>query len=237
LPPQAIEQSFKYVIDSLQRRGDDVNAKLDDRSDRRVMTTATALLPEAPEWSDARRRLFETAIVLFGERGVHGVSVRDLMGALGQQPGALYGHVASKQQLLYELVRVGYEEHRRWLRDALLDAGSDPVDQVRALTRAHVLVHLTYQALAKVTTRESRALVEEQREELMTVLHESERMFLDVIERGERLGVLHVEEPARAVAAIAAMGVRAAERYTADLGFSPEEIATTYADYAVKILS
>jgi AcrR family transcriptional regulator len=201
------------------------------------MTTTAALLPAAPEWSEARRRLFETAIVLFGERGVHGVSVRDLMGALGQQPGALYGHVASKQQLLYELVRLGYTEHNRWVRDALLSAGSDPVDQMRALTRAHVLAHLTYPALAKVTNREARALDPEQLEELTAILHDSERVFLDVMERGQRLGVFHVDDPVLALAAIAAMGVRAAESRTIDPTYSPERVADTYAGYAVKILT
>ena len=201
------------------------------------MTTTAPLLPAAPGWSDARRRLFETAIVLFGERGVHGVSVRDLMGELGQQPGALYGHVASKQQLLYELVRVGYEEHNRWIREALLSCGSDPVDQMRALTRAHVLAHLTYPDLAKVTNREARALDEAQLEELSAILHDSERVFLDVMDRGQRLGVFHVSEPSLALAAIAAMGVRAAERYTSDSPYSPEDVANTYAGYAVKILT
>ena len=201
------------------------------------MTTTAALLPVVPGWSEARRRLFETAIVLFGERGVHGVSVRDLMGELGQQPGALYGHVASKQQLLHELVRIGYEEHHRWVRDALLGSGPDPVDQVRALTRAHVMAHLTYPALAKVTNREARALDPEELEELSSVLHATEQLFLDVIERGQRLGVFLVDDPVLALAAIGAMGVRAAESRTLDPSYSPEKVADTYAGYAVKILT
>jgi AcrR family transcriptional regulator len=202
-----------------------------------MTTLVTALLPPRPEWSDAKRRLFETAIVLFGEKGVHGVSVRDLMGALGQQPGALYGHVASKQQLLSELVRVGYEEHRRWISDALLDCGPDPADQVRAMTRAHVLAHLTYPALARVTTREVHALEEPDRIALSALLAETEQKFLDVVERGIRLGEFHVAEPALAVAAIGAMGVRAAERWYAGAPFPPDEVAETYADFAVKMLS
>lgn len=198
---------------------------------------AQELLPARPEWSESRRRLFETAIVLFGERGVHGVSVRDLMGALGQQPGALYGHVASKQQLLYELVQVGYDEHRRWISEAMLSAGADPVDQLRAMTRAHVLVHLAYPALAKVTAREARALEDDDRASLSAVLAETERMLLDVVERGVRLGVFHCEQPRLAVTAIGAMGVRAVEWWTEASPFAPEQIAETYADFAVKMLS
>jgi len=201
-----------------------------------ALVETTALLPPRPEWSEARRRLFETAIVLFGERGVHGVSVRDLMGELGQQPGALYGHVASKQQLLYELVRTGYEEHRRWLREALMEAGPDPVDQVRAVTRAHVLAHLTYPDLANVVNREERALSDDERNELAAIRHECEQLLLDVIERGVRLGQLHTEIPVLAVAAIGAMGVRAAERLVSS-PYTKEQIAETYASYAVRLLT
>jgi len=210
---------------------------LDERSRRIVTTAVDELLPVRPEWSDAKRRLFETAIVLFGEKGVHGVSVRDLMGALGQQPGALYGHVTSKQQLLAELIRVGYEEHRRWITEALLAAGPDPLDQVRAMTRAHVLVHLTYPALARVTTREVRALEDADRIELSALLADTERIFLEVVERGSRLGEFHVDEPALAVAAIGAMGVRSAERWHAESPFAPEQVAETFAEFAIKLLS
>lgn len=202
-----------------------------------MTTVVSSLLPPRPEWSEARRRLFETAIVLFGDKGVHGVSVRDLMGALGQQPGALYGHVASKHELLLELVRVGYEEHRRWISEALLGSGPDPADQVRDMTRAHVLVHLTYPDLARVTSREVRALDDDARAEVNVVLAETERMFLDVVERGVRLGRFHIEVPELGVAAVGAMGVRAAERWYVEGPFSAELVADTYAEFAVKLLS
>jgi AcrR family transcriptional regulator len=195
------------------------------------------LLPPRADWSDAKRRLFEAAIVMFGDRGVHGVSVRDLMGSLGQQPGALYGHVASKQELLAELVRVGYEEHRRWISDALLAAGADPADQVRAVMRAAVLVHMTYPDLARVVQREMHALEDEDRAKLSTVLAESERIWLDVVDRGIRLGAFKVSEPVLAVAAMTAMAGRSAEQRYEEFPFSHEEIAESYAELAVKILS
>ncbi len=76
----------------------------------RMVSRTDRLLPPRPDLGGARLRLFEAALQLFGERGYDAVSVRDLMGALGQQPGALYGHVPSKQHLLYELTCIGHEE-------------------------------------------------------------------------------------------------------------------------------
>ena len=195
------------------------------------------LLPERPELSTARARLFATALVLFGERGYHGVSVRDITDALGQKPGAIYAHVQSKQQLLYELALIGHIEHRDRVRAALVAAGDDPVEQVTAIVHAHVLAHLDYPALARVTNHEFRFLDEQQVARVLEVRGEAERMFLHVVDRGRLSGAFIGDEPELAVAAIGAMGVRAAERWTPDSPISPQHIAETYARFAVKLLS
>ena len=197
----------------------------------------TRVLPPVPGLTGARLRLYEAAMERFGTRGYHAVSVRDLMASLGQNSGALYAHVPSKQHLLYELVRIGYEEHRNRLKEALLDSGKAPAEQIRALSLAHDRVHLAYPALARVISRESRALSEEQLSTLIRVRAESEAMFLDVIERGVRLGEFVVQSPRLAVLAIAAMGVRAAEWWAPDSPESASEVADTFADYAVKLLA
>jgi AcrR family transcriptional regulator len=174
---------------------------------------------------------------LFGRRGYHAVSVRDLMAALGQQPGALYAHVPSKQHLLYELMVIGQDTHLARLKDGLLDSGREPAAQVRALVKAHVRVHLEFPALARVTSRETEALAPEQMVAVMAVRAESTQLFIDVIERGIRLGKFAVPSPLLAVNAIGAMGIRAAEWWTPASPHSIEEIAQTYAGFAVKLLT
>src|SRR4051812_48866333 len=173
------------------------------------------LLPSRAGLSGARLRLFETALELFGKRGYHAVSVRDIAQALGQQPGALYFHVQSKQQLLYEISLIGVEQHRDGVRDALLDAGREPAEQVRAMTRAHVLGHLDNTALVRVASRENAvALSAEQLEVLLRVRDETVKLMTDVIERGARLGAFDVIDAHLSVIAIGAMGTRAAEWWT-----------------------
>src|SRR4051812_2037459 len=97
----------------------------------------TMLLPDREGLTPARRRLFETAIVLFSRAGFHGVSVRDIVAELDQHPTAIYAHVSSKQELLFELVKIGHEELRDQVRTAVLEAGKDPVDQLRAIVTAN----------------------------------------------------------------------------------------------------
>ena len=195
-----------------------------------------ALLPEHEDLTDARRRLFTAALALFGDHGYHAVSVKDLMQSLGQQPGALYGHVVSKQQLLFELIRIGTEFHRTRIQRALLEAGSEPADQVRAIVEAHVRVHLEYRALARVTSRDIRSLTEEQQDRLAATREEAIRMFEEVIDRGVRIGDFPETSRMLAINAIASMGIRAAEWWTPDFPQGIDEVATTFADYAVKLL-
>jgi AcrR family transcriptional regulator len=194
------------------------------------------LLPERSTMTGTRRRVHEVALVLFAERGYHAVSVRDIAAAAGVKASSVYAHVPSKQHLLTELVRLGHEEHRAQLHRALLDAGSDPCDQLRRLTRAHVFVHATFPLLTRVCNRELGSLADEARQEVMAVRVDSERLFLEVIDRGRRLGAFRPGSAVLAVAAIGAMGIRVAEWWHPELGISAEEVADTYADFAVRML-
>jgi AcrR family transcriptional regulator len=199
--------------------------------------TGQQLLPPTPDFSAARRRVFEAAIVLFGAHGYHGVSVRDIAGALGLKPMALYTHAKSKQDLLFEIVRIGFETHRNELNAALLEAGSDPLDQIRALCAAHVRVHLQYAALARVTNREVGQLEDRFAEQLGFLRTEAVRSFQDVVIRGQRLGVFVDDSLFLLVQAIGGMGVRAAEWWTPESGIELEEVVETYTTFAVRILT
>jgi AcrR family transcriptional regulator len=210
--------------------------EMNDRSYIRIEADPGDGLPARDDLTPARRRLFTTALRLFSEQGYHAVSVRDITDELGQRPGALYAHAESKQHLLYELVRIGVTEHRDRLRLAVLEAGADPVDQVRALVRAHVLVHLDYPELARLLQREPNALDETQREAAAAVTHETALTLLDVIARGRAQGVFGEGDDLLAVTAIAGMGNRLADQWSPDFARTKAQIADTYAEFALRML-
>ena len=201
------------------------------------VTTGTGLLPAGLDLTPAKRRLYETALELFGRDTYHAVSIRDIATALGQQPSTLYFHVSSKQDLLYELAVIGHRTHLTALRDALMDAGADPRDQLRCVVQAHVAQHLDYPALARVTNRELHALDEAQRVSVLAIRDQSEQIFRDVIERGMRLGAFSTDDPFLNVKAIGAMGVRLPEWWTRDNPRSREDIIERYSDYALRIVT
>lgn len=193
------------------------------------------VLPDRAQASGTRRRLYQAALRDFADRGFHAVSIRQLAGALGIQPSSLYAHVISKQQLLADLLRMGHEEHRDQLRLALLSCGADPREQLAALTRTHVRVHATYPLLTRLCNREIGSLGAADKAQVLATRLEANRLFLDVVERGQRLGVFAAGDPMLVVAAIGAMGIRVAEWWRPDLGLSIEEVCDTYALFAAKL--
>jgi AcrR family transcriptional regulator len=198
---------------------------------------AQELLPPRATSDGTLRRLHEAALERFGERGYHGVSIRELAEAAGITVSSIYAHVRAKEDLLTELVLIGHQEHNELLRTALLDAAPDPRDQIRGLMRAHVHFHATYPLLARVANRELHALSAENGARVLAVRHGSEELFLDVIRRGMAQGVFSVPDAWLAVAAIAATGLRVAEWYTPESGYTPDEIAETYSLFAVRLLT
>ena len=196
-----------------------------------------ALLPPRAQSTGTLRRLQEAALIGFGERGYHGVSIRDLAAAVGVRVSSVYAHVSAKEDLLLELMVIGHDEHNELLRRALLASQPDPPAQMDALVRAHVRLHTGYPLLGRVCNKELHALSEGNKARVMATRLQSERMFLDVVSRGIESGQFRCADPWLAVAAIGGMGVRISEWFDPQGERSYEDVADAYADFAVKLLA
>ncbi len=204
-------------------------------SSRRLAATAPAPLPEAG-LSPARRVILETALHLFAERGYSGTSIRDIAAACGLQGPTLYSHYASKEAVLAEILRIGHDEHLRHVRDALLDCEPDPRAQIRAWTRAHVRFHTDYPMLAVVTNTELHTLSPAALAPVLSVRRQAEQTLHDIIERGRARKVFKALDPWLSAAAIGGMGLRVAFWFAPDDEFTGEQVAETYAEFALRLL-
>src|SRR5258705_1385471 len=79
-----------------------------------------------------RERIIESAVELFAAKGFHGTSVADIGANADVQPGALYYHIRSKHEVLWEILR-RYTEGALQGAEAITTADLDPVDEVRGL--------------------------------------------------------------------------------------------------------
>ena len=195
-----------------------------------------ALLPPRATADGTLRRIQETALVLFADRGYHGVSMRELAAATGVTASSLYAHVASKDDLLQQLIVLGYEEHRDAMRRGALDAdGGTPAAQLSAATRAHVRFHATYPLLALVANNELRSLATDSQAAALAVRGDAEGLLRDIIDRGIRTGGFDCPDSWLAMAAIGAMGIRVASWYRPGSPYAVEAVCDRYAEFALRI--
>lgn len=206
-----------------------------ERLSRRLATRAVDLPPTVAP-SGTRGVLLSSALGLFAEHGFAGASIRDIASAAGVQPATLYGHFSSKEQILAEIIEAAHVEHYRRLAAALLASDSDPVQQLTAVVREHVLVHAGYPMLTVVANAELHALSPELGRVARDHRERSEQLIRDVVERGTELGVFDPIDAWLALAAIGAMGIRVANWYTDDFEAGADGVADTYAEYACRIV-
>lgn len=198
---------------------------------------APTLLPPRATGSGTLRNLYEEALVQFASRGYHAVSIRDLAGAIGIHPSTVYSHVKSKQEILAYLIGVGHEEQSERLAEALAGVPDKPVEQITAMMSELVRLHADYPLLMRVANRELESLDTEARERAYAARVKSEQVAVAIVRRGQELGVFGDVEPLLAMTALGSMGIRVAEWWRPELGIDVEELTSTYADFARKMLS
>ncbi len=206
-------------------------------SDADPLEAGAELLPPSATSDGTLRRLQEVALECFGERGYHGVSIRDLAKAAGIQPSSIYAHVRSKEELLFGISMLGHTTQRDTADAAVLAAGPEPADQLRAYVRAHVHMHATYRMLARVCNRELAALSPEHEQEVRGVRESSVRLLQGILSRGERVGAFTIADSFLVAAAIGAMGIRVAEWWEPGGEHTADEVADVYAELALKLVT
>src|SRR4051812_5462671 len=106
--------------------------------------------------SARREELTRIAARLFAEKGYTGTSLGDLAAELGVQKPSLYHHIASKEDLLWEVAIDGAQSFHTALDEVPADAPA--VERIRLALRAHLAVVAGQLDIATVFTREWRYL-------------------------------------------------------------------------------
>ncbi|HEV8102260.1 MAG TPA: TetR/AcrR family transcriptional regulator [Gaiellaceae bacterium] len=132
--------------------------------------------------SARRAELTRIAARLFAERGYQGTSLADLAEQLGVQKPSLYHHIASKEDLLWEVAWEGAEAFH-----AALDAVPPELaaaERIRLALRAHLAVVGGQVDIATVFVREWRYLEGERRTRFVAERHRYEERIRDLFRDG-----------------------------------------------------
>lgn len=119
--------------------------------------------------ADTRTRVLQVAAGLFADRGYAAVGVNEIGEATGLGRGALYYHISSKEDLLYDIT-TAYMGDLITDGTAIAAAETDPVERVRALSRALMMTISEHLSEMTVCFRELHALTIERRR-AVTGLH------------------------------------------------------------------
>lgn len=184
----------------------------------------------------SRERLLDAAVEAFAEHGFHGTTTRDIAARAGMSPAALYVHHASKEDVLYEVSRVGHEGTLRAVRNAVASATS-PADRLAAYVRAFTSWHAEHHTRARIVQYELDALSDEHYAEVAVLRREIEGVLRDVIVDGVADGTFRLEPDhvADTLRAILSLGVDVSRWYRDDGVRSAPEIAQLYAALAVRM--
>jgi AcrR family transcriptional regulator len=133
-------------------------------------------------------RLAAAAIDLFYAQGVQGTTVRQITGACGLTPGALYNHFTSKDHLLYVVIRDIHFAVDREMASTIASAGPEPAEQLAATVRLLVSHTAGYKRRSRVANREFTLLTGPRREEVRAIRRRIRDRFTEILMAGAEQG-------------------------------------------------
>lgn len=142
---------------------------------------------------DTRARIRSAALDLFAERGFHATGVAEIGAKADVQRGALYYHIGSKEELLWEILG---DYTRMLLTDAerIVGLRADPVQTLRLLIGSHVELIVTHRRAVAVHLRDAHALSGDRAAALQRLRDRLQRHWQDVIDAGHATGQLRTAD-------------------------------------------
>lgn len=184
-------------------------------------------------------RLGEAAIELFYARGALATTVRDITGACGLTQDALYNHFASKDYLLFVLVRDIHLLVNEQMTEALTVAGTEPAGQLAAVVRFLVAHTAGHKKRSRMANREFTVLTGERREEVRGLRRQIRDRFSGILLAGAEQGVFDLaggNDPASATLASATVSSMCVHISEWTLEHNPSDIADLQDRYVTMAL-
>jgi AcrR family transcriptional regulator len=177
----------------------------------------------------------DAALTLFAERGYRGTGIRDIAEALNIGTTSVYSHIASKQELLRDIVLETCDELLQVQADAIAST-DDVAEQLRRAAEAHVRQVARRRREALVTTEDFANVEEPWLAEVLAKRHQYQANIQDLIEKGRAAERFAIDEPKLASFAIIEM-CESVARWFRDSGpLSESRVAYAYGNFAVRVV-
>lgn len=202
-----------------------------------MLSTVTTPTPSLPAHSNPTVvRLFEAAADAFADKGFHATTTRDIASRAGLSPAGVYVHFASKEDLLFQLSRVGHEGARDDLAAAAARADS-PTEALAHVISAFARWHAEQHQVARIVQYEFRHLSPEHQREVLTLRREIDGVVEQIIAAGVEAGDFEVEDVRATALAALSLVVDVARWYHPGIKrTTPEQIGRTYGALALRLV-
>ncbi|MFI7127520.1 TetR/AcrR family transcriptional regulator [Nonomuraea sp. NPDC050153] len=179
--------------------------------------------------ADANRRIRTAAVLLFARQGYAATSIRDLARAVNMTNAGIYHHVASKESLLADLMRVA----QRGLIDAterMLDDVRSPADRLALLIGSLTSVHALSPMTSRVMDGELRSLTpgSTAHDEIIALRDAYEAFWKDALADGVAQNVFRVADQKLTRLALMSMCTGTSEWYRPDGDSTLEQVCAEF---------
>ncbi|WP_067838971.1 TetR/AcrR family transcriptional regulator [Nocardia lijiangensis] len=151
--------------------------------------------PPASESSagDTRDRIVHAAVELFAEKGFHGTGVAEIGDRADVQRGALYYHIGSKEELLWQILR---DYTQLMLADAehITSGDDDPITKLRKLMHSHVELIVEHRREVAIQLRDVGALTGARGAQLQELRDRIQLHWQQVFDAGYAAGLLRTAD-------------------------------------------
>lgn len=180
-------------------------------------------------------RLRQVAIERFAAQGFQATGIRDLAKHTGLSVASLYQHMATKEDLLAEIMTESLQQLTADA-DALLAQVHDPLDRIAGLTTVHVFAHALTRERTLVVDTEMRSLGPAARDQVIVLRDAYERRWSDVLEAAAAQELISATHLGMARLAILDMLTGVATWFRPNGPATIEEVAQTHVDFVLALL-
>jgi AcrR family transcriptional regulator len=180
----------------------------------------------------ARAAIVAAAAHLFGEKGYHGTSVRDISGEVGILAGSLYSHIATKHELLAEILRV-YSARARAVLEPLEQAPLSTREKLREVFAIYFQMTAEAPSQGRVAVHDFRSLPPGDLEELRQRRRDTQAIVVRILEAGAARGEVRPVDPKLVTMAIFSITNWAVEWFDPNGAAGVDEVASFFADLLV----
>ncbi|MDO8287970.1 MAG: TetR/AcrR family transcriptional regulator [Parvibaculum sp.] len=127
--------------------------------------------------------IHEAGLQLIYTHGYDAMSLRDLAAKVGLQPGSLYNHINTKQELLFELIHNHMVVLMERVDEALAGI-SDPKKRLEAFIAFHLTYHIERKREVFIGSAELRSLEPKNRKRIVNLRRDYEDRLAAILEAG-----------------------------------------------------